>query len=436
MEDMAIDLQQLSSAVPESVDRWNLVDLGLFMTISTLLFKDNITMRSKMTLIMVMNMIISFADSCSDFLVADALFAKDHWQWGVAVLVVDYIPGWLVFLCKVTSNSWSDLKDTKEKFAAVIISIFAPIATPLFQLQWLTRFSTNNDKKFVFLHSNARIGELASIILESPMQLVLLLVLYTKGKLELPWNTDSTIEDDLGNIINLGAVPGMFSFIMCGISIVRGSIEVSEAVGWKQNITASSFALCTAAFRITSYALAIIYFRVFSLFMFGPLILATIIMVLRLDRTKRQDFSLLATVCMSLFVPCGISSHPHLTQLKGRDNTKRKNMEFRNILASQISMLTTPVILAADLVLLLVLKYHGSFKTASDIIVDKDTTIMVIALFVLPAGVMAFMAGWSLRAGSLRKRDYTTMVLSVAVFLTCAISSIALTVSGKNTLYI
>lgn len=436
MDEIVSETTHFTNTSSDTACRWDQINLGLFLTIATCLFKDNVSMRSKLVLVVVLKMMVSFGDSTSDFFVAFSLFHNGLWTWAVVVLVIDYIPGWQVLLSNVTLNYWKDVGNRKERLITIFISLLAPISTPLFQLRWLLNFDSKNNRMFDYNHFNARLSELISVAFESPVQMVLILVMYTKGKLALPWEGDSEITDSEGNVLHLGPVPGLFSLLMSIISIVKGSIEVSEALSTREKVVISTYAFSTAMFRIISYTFLIIYFKEWSIGIFVVIIIATIIVILRFDKSKRKDFSLSTTVIMSMFAPCAISKYPHRKQLKSNDNKKAENAKSRNMLAGEITLVTIPIIIIFDGLLLLIFLYVPDFKTSGDILISKDLATTVISLFLLPIGLFSYVAGFSMRVGKLRKRHYFGPILSVLTLLICTISLITLNWFGKYSLII
>jgi hypothetical protein len=183
--------------------------------------------------------------------------------------------------------------------------------------------------------------------------------------------------------------------------------------------------------RIISYTLLIVFFNAWSAGIFIVIVLATVIMVLRFDNDKRQEFSLSTTVMMSLFAPCAISKCPHQRQIKSKTKKNLKNTELGNMLAGYITSVTIPITIAFDLLLLVILNYVPDFKTSDDILIPKEMAIMLIAFFLLPVGLCCFFAGFSLRVGNLKKRHYVAPALSLVILVISTSSVIALNALGK-----
>ena len=275
------------------------------------------------------------------------------------------------------------------------------------------------------------LSELLRAVFESPLQIILLLVLYAKGKLTIPWESVTTIDDGYGNLLNLGPLPGIFSMIMSVLSVVKGCIAISEAKGVKETIFTIVFGVCTILFRTLSYTAIIIYFNKFSILMLITIIVATVIVIYRMDKNQKAEVSLLSTVLISLFVPIAFPKQPEKKQLKEYQNEKRENIVFRNRMTRRISLVTLPIILCFDTLLFLLLKYHTSFKTADDIILSKESSALVLAIFVLPLGIASLCASFSMRLGGLKKKHYFGILVTTLVFLISTTTLITFSKFGK-----
>ena len=179
--------------------------------IVSLWFGQNADPIEKIYAATILSTVISLFDSGSDLFVAIQLFIRGEWAWGTTVLLLDYLPMWNVLLHASNSPAWKEVEDSKEKWITTLILIFAPFAFPLLQLRWLLGLKTTRRGTFNYLHQNARLAELVSGMVESPLQFLVLVLLYAYNKLPLPWTVTSTITDSLGNEFNIGALPGVLS---------------------------------------------------------------------------------------------------------------------------------------------------------------------------------------------------------------------------------
>ena len=415
-------------------DPWAQLNLGLVLAIATCLFKNNVSTRSKLIFVMTVKMAISLSDSGSDFFVAASLFSEDFGTWAIIVLGVDYIPGWLVLVSNISTDAWREV-NYKQRLITIMISMFAPVSTPLFQLRWLLNFDMSHNKIFSYNHFNARLSELVGVAFESPVQMVMVVVLYTKGKLTLPWNIKSEICDSLGNTLNLGAAPGIFSLLMSFTSIANGSFEVSEAKSGKQKAVISAYAFSSAMFRIISYTLFIVFFNEWASGIFIVMVLATIVTFLRFDIDQRRDFALLTTVALALFSPCAISKYPHKEQFNSTEKKRKKIVATKNRLAARISLVTTPIIISFDVLLLLILYFVPEFRTSEDILLSKNMAMITIAMFLLPMGICCFVAGFFVQVQDMKKKHFVAPILSIVMLITCASVVITLINMGKYAFY-
>ena len=414
----------------ENGNRWDQIDLGLLLAIVVCLSNNGLSTRAKIILAMVINMTISSGDTISDICIAIFLFTEGFWKWGIAVIVVDYVPGWVVLLSNIKLKPWKNVRITRGTIAMILISLISPISTPFFQLRWLCKFNCKSTSTFNHAHFNARLGELVSAVFESPLQIVLLLVMYAKGILPVPWNTDSTIRDSLGNELNLGPVPGVFSMSLSLISVLKGSIAISEATCPGEKLAVCVYTLCTIIFRTLSFTLFIIYFNEWSVLIVVIVMLATIVVIIRFDKDKKVDVSMLTTVLISVFMPTAVAKRPEAKQRKSNANKRDKNAENRIILTRKISSITAPLIILFDILLLVILEYLPEYRIACDIVLPKHTSILLLTFFLVPIGAFSFIAGLSIQEGKLFKRHYFGFILSASVLVISSTTVITFQVSG------
>ena len=158
-------------------ERWNSVDLGLFQTIFIKWFK-NVSQKTSVVLAVLSNIVFSLFDTMSDFAVVYTLCTQNEWKYGIIVMIVDYIPGWQLVVHNLFSEKWSKLRNTKANVINLIFLMVSPFSVPLFFTHWLLSFTKANRKTFDYLHHNSRLSQLLAGSLESPLQLMLLFVLY------------------------------------------------------------------------------------------------------------------------------------------------------------------------------------------------------------------------------------------------------------------
>ena len=193
-----------------------------------------------LNLTMLIKTCLSISDTISDMHLAINLFLIGKWEWGLIIILIDYLPMWQTLFHTSISKSWHDCDDWREKVLTVIILLFAPIAYPLFQIRWfinLHKDKYGNNHKNSLLHQNSRIAELISGCVESPLQFMLMMIMYTYGGLPMPWSEDSIITDSSGNQLNVGALPGAISLVMSSASIINSALDLAESNSVKSTIS-------------------------------------------------------------------------------------------------------------------------------------------------------------------------------------------------------
>ena len=93
--------------------RWSKIDLGFLQAIVMSCFK-NVSRKTSMVFTITLNILFSLFDIGSDFYVAITLFASGEWEYGIVVMVIDYLPGWELLIHNFFSKRWSRMKNGKE----------------------------------------------------------------------------------------------------------------------------------------------------------------------------------------------------------------------------------------------------------------------------------------------------------------------------------
>ena len=233
--------------------RWETINMGFIQTLLKM-WLINITDKVAVSLTIVITALVSIFDTIADIVVAYTLFISGHRTWGTIVVLCDYIPSWQLAVHNFFSSKWQNI-NKKEKIVATIFLALSPFSMPLFFIRWLMKFESE-DLVFNYLHHNARLSHLLNCSLENPIQVIILLVLWGEGKLTLPWNETTTVTDTVGRIIPL--YNGTISLAISLLMIVKGSLEVAEERKWIEQIEVCAYAICNFAFRLPSFALAII----------------------------------------------------------------------------------------------------------------------------------------------------------------------------------
>ena len=381
--------------------RWSQIEMGILQTILTKCFK-NISHKTSVLFALISNIIFSLFDTGSDFAVAFKLFANGEWWYGIVVLIVDYLPGWELLIHNLCSENWRMLINKKEWCVTILFLLVSPFSLPLFFISWLLAFNNSNKKTFDYLHHNARLSQLLVGSVESPLQVMFLLVLWAEEKITVPWSGSVQVTDSLGRNIDFGIFPGMLSFIISIVVILKGSLEIAESKSLGEQIIVCGYAICNFVFRLGSFALAIIYFREWSIILFVVVTILNVTCIIRYDLSKRSKFSIATSAIISMFAPFMSSDQPHLFQQIPTNESlltmKRKARHRRN-LSSQMALLTTPAIIVCNLVLFCLLKYSQDFEYGDNVKLQKGTAEALLIMLIFPVGISAILAAISFRKG-------------------------------------
>ena len=210
------------------------------------------------------------------------------------------------------------------------------------------------------------------------------------------------------------------SLLLSVLSIVKGCLEISEGRSWPEKIETIAYGGCNYAFRLPSYALAILYFREWAISMVLILFVAYIIQFVRYDTHKRKGFSFVTTLAIALLAPFISSDQANIYQRKdiqnSLDNDKVMENKHRRILSSNLAMTTTCVLLLSNVALLLVLIYKNNFKIEEGIsnTLNKETTIAVLQYLLLPMAGLTLLSNFLYRnRRSGRNTPYETNLLGL-----------------------
>ena len=197
-----------------------------------------------------------------------------------------------------------------EKLLTIGFLLISPFCTALFNLRWLFNFESARFDDFNYLHHNARLSQLLSSSFESPIQIISLLVLYGNSKLALPWDQENVLIDSQGRKVYLG----LLSLVISIISLMKGSLDISEGKHWYERIHTLVYAICNYLYRLPSLALAIMYYNEWSSLLFVLIILANWITIVRYTKDKRKEFSLVTSVLVTSISPFVLSDQANICQ--------------------------------------------------------------------------------------------------------------------------
>ena len=391
-DDNLNDNRQSTNDVKE--EKWKTVQFGLIHTILSKLFK-NVSYRVCGILTILTQVTISISDTISDFAIAITLFSRKHTTLGWAVIIIDYVPGWILAIHNSFSLKWRSAETINQKVLTTAFLIFSPFSQALFHIRWLCRFDKAGPKEFELLHHNSRLSQLLCGSYESPMQIMLLFIVWGQNKIDLPWSNETCLKDSQNRTVCLGVIPGILSLAISLLSLLKGSIELSEGQSWTEKGITFVYSFCNFAFRLPSIALLILYFNEWSLMIFIPIMVANLIMILRFDTDKRQDLSIVSSVIISTVTPFVASDQTNLyqrteSQIASVDTSSDNT--YRRKLASNISMAISPMLFTGDLVLFFLLRFHKTFDYNDEIILEENVTEKILSMFLLPLGGLVMVA--------------------------------------------
>jgi hypothetical protein len=376
--------------------RWEVVEFGVLQNLLKYLLK-HISDKTSGILTILSTVLISISDTFSDLIVAFTLFVNGYNTWGCIVVAVDYVPSWILVSHNFLSSKWRNTNAVKEKLCSIGFVVFSPFASTFFHLRWLCQFEQANSDVFDFLHHNSRLMQMLNGSFESPIQIVILLVLWGTKKLESPVSMETCFSDSQNRNICLGILPGILSLTFSVLSLIKCSLDISESHVWHEKTTVFIYSLCNYAFRIPSIALAIMYFNEWSLILFILIVIINIILIARLDPQKRKDFSVVSSVVIATISPFVASDQANLYQRMDINTGKAQENslnEDRRKLSAKTSLLISPLVIVCDVVLLVMLKYYSDFKFNQDIILEKQLTIKLLEMVLLPLGILVMLTNF------------------------------------------
>lgn len=408
LDDAISNLKVLTRSV--SVRRYDKVHLGLIQTIIRKSIKG-LSKRTSFIITVLLYIAISMWDTITDLTVAYLLYANDHLEFAIVVLLCDYLPGWQLALHNLSSENWRKTIRRKEKIVTLCFLLVSPFSQPLFHLHWLIKFHTADNTTFNVLHHNARLSQLLNSSVEAPLQIMLLFVVWGEGILPLPWHETKVYVDSQGNVLDLGVLPGVLSLLSSLINIIHGYMNIAETNSCKENLLVCVYAISNVAFRLGSFSLSILYFKEWSIILFMLMGLINVICIYRYDKHKRKRFSVATSAAVSMFAPLASSDQPHQYQRR-QDPSKRGRRpnplsDHRRNLSANMSITALPFILIHDVALFLLLKYHENFKYNKKIILERGEVLTILSLFVFPMAFCVVLVSIQFRALSakIKARD-------------------------------
>ena len=252
-------------------------------------------------------------DTTSDILCFVFYLSQGLTILAVSVALSDYIPGILVLAHHYNSADWTQ-SSVIQKGWAVISLVLHPFSALVTNVGWLFNITSLPH------HRLARISTILHGAVEAPVQFIILLFVYSKAILPIPWAHSTNVVDSRGNVLVLGKI-SLFSLILTCIGLLKASCETFELVSIKDQIFASMYALINLVFRITSIAYILTYFEIFSIPFFLSILLVNYLTLLYNNESNRRWASSTSSFAVSVFMPICISSAPEEFQILVEEST-------------------------------------------------------------------------------------------------------------------
>ena len=168
--------------------------------------------------------------------------------------MVDYATSFLNILHLMTANVQSKVSGLITFSEILMFLLLNPIAPAISCLLWMIFRILENKKMIQHYNFLSRLSCLINGTFESPAQMVLVLFFFITGRLQLPWNRETEIQEDVfGNKINLGYQLSIISFVFCWISLVKTASDSYQCNKVMDTITVITFIIIQVLFRIFTY---------------------------------------------------------------------------------------------------------------------------------------------------------------------------------------
>ena len=418
-------------------DRWKNIDFGVITTFLRLILK-NVSEKTCGIVTILTSTALSIADTVSDIVVAFSLFSSSHYYWGCIVAIADYISPWQILFHNCFSNHWRNAASFREKIMTLLFLVMSPFSTALFNLRWLFKFETADQPCFDYLHHNARMTSLLSGSFESPLQIIFLLVLWGTAKLSSPLDDNTTIIDSRGRTLYVGILPGVISLMLSALSLIKGSLEVSEARTSYDKLNTVVYGTTNFFFRLPTIAFAILYFDEWVLIPVIVVLLANFVLVKRYDEKNRKAFSVATSVVIACLTPFVSSDEANIYQrndLKTSESENKAGIIHRKQLSAKLSMMTTPLLLLIDITLYLLLKFDKSFKYNENIILERATSEKLLSTFMFPMAGLSLVSNYLYGLKISEKRKKIKFALHFSGLIILLIGGVVISGFGTLTIY-
>ena len=182
----------------------------------------------------------------------------------------------------------------------------------------------------------------------------------------------------------------------------------------------------------------ITFLREYCIYLFFPLVsFFSLSAIVRFDPQKGRGFSLFTTFLVGLFVPCAVSTAPHVSQYaEGNEDNLSETASNRRKLTGKISMVALPVIILFNILLLSVLVLSVNFKVSPELVLDnngsKQAAKHFLLWFLIPSGILAFIASFCVQKNTLTNRHLSVLAVSFVLVFISAVGTISTFPTGKG----
>jgi hypothetical protein len=372
------------------------LELGVLQNVLYLLSKSA---KASILLAVWFGIVMNTSDTGSDVWIFTILMSRQLVGLAWISLGTDFLPGIMVTLHHITSSGWSQISRT-QKIVSVGLLTIQPFSLIVTNLTWMADIGNEH------WHYMSRLSTIIHGAIESPIQLIFLVYLWSKGFIRPPWEESSILKDRNGNSVALGNIAGTFSLTLSVIGIIKGALDVFESHDSKFKFFV--FTAINITYRVCSYAYFIQYFD--SWFYIAPLVVLILVpnscMFLRLHGStgyQGKRIGLVSSILCSFVVPVTTTEKPHnfqkkITSLnaneqqKETENRKKTSDEMRRNSAI-LSWITSPVILLADACVWLVSR-TGTFQ--HDSVWTNLQLEQFFLHFLMPTFFVAILSAYSL----------------------------------------
>ena len=257
------------------------------------------------------------------------------------VIAVDYATSLLNVLHLMTANVQSKVSCWVTFCEIFMFLLLNPIAPAISCLLWMIFRILENKKMIQHYGFLSKLTCLINGTFESPSQIILVLFFFITGRLQLPWNRETEIQEDVfGNKINLGYQLSVISFIFCWISLIKNASDSYQCKKMMDTITVITFIFHQVLFRIFTYT-AIVTQVLYYVALPLTVIFLLNLLVGSLWKPAQSGINLTTTAFASIFCVVGMPEDP---SVKPTENEAEKMQTLKSLTLST-AMTTLPFLI-------------------------------------------------------------------------------------------